>query len=209
MTRPMDSLLATQLDAPQVSFATFVDLEFDFNLRLWSGYGPIVWQDVEWLGNGWLRPIKQVGETSDLSSAGVQIELGGAASEAIAMILRSAMHARVCKVYIAAMWDLGFLGNPLLVFAGRFSTAEFADSGSESTITLTYESKLVTLRNSSDLKYTDAAQKDTYPSDRGFEYVQQMANWTGYWVRPEATTKNETAIKTTKTQPTTKPRARK
>jgi hypothetical protein len=209
MTRAMDSLLSTQLDAPQVTFATFAELEFDFPLRLWSGYGSIVWQDVEWLGNGWLRPIKAINENADLTAAGVQVELGGAASEAIAMILRSAIHARQCRIYIGAMWDLGFLGNPLLVFAGRFSTAEFNDTGTESTIALQYESKLITLRNSSDLKFTDAAQQDIYPGDKGFEYVQQMANWTGYWVRPEATPKNETAIKTIKTQPTTKPRARK
>lgn len=198
MTRAdMDNALIAELDEKVIRPCWLVHLQFDQPLYMWSGRGPLLWDGKTWLGNGWLRPIKAIAENDDLKATGVEIELGGAASELTALVLSQAKRSRTATVYLGLLNSVDTLhGNPYPVFIGRYDTAEFTDDGEDTRVVLKYESQLLDLAIATEHRYTHECQKLLFPSDRGFEYMETLADWEDVWIVPAQKKKDESRRRT-------------
>lgn len=135
-----------------------------------------------WLGNGYFKDIPSVSESKRVSAASIAIQLVGEPSTIISTILNNASHQASCQLYFGFLNSAGaMVSNPYLLFKGKLSTAELADSPDQATIILTYENELINVLNNNEFRYNDGTQQLFYPSDIGFEYMEALADWSGYW----------------------------
>ena len=146
------------------------------------------WDGKTWLGNGWLRPIRAIEETSEVKAVGCEIELSGTISNLITLVLNDAKLKNKGKVWLGLLDESQspqVLPDPYQIFSGKLDVPVISSTETEITLTLSYESDLRGLNRPNEFRFTDQAQKAIYPSDKGFEYVVTMETWDGYWGRPE------------------------
>lgn len=154
--------------------------------RWWTGNRNLSWNSQTWGGNGYILNIGAIEETEDLSFSGTVVELAGDLSILISLLLNNSFTGQSGKVYFGLLDSSNNIINaPYEIFSGFLDNVEIKKTGQSGSIQLTYENDLTLLRRSSDFKFTSATQKIFYPDDLGFEYVPQMANWNGYWGKPE------------------------
>lgn len=148
----------------------------------------LTWDGKTWLGNGWLRPIRSIEETSEVKAVGCEIVLAGTISSLIALALSDVRLKNKAKVWLGLL-NIGdtpeVLPDPYQIFSGKLDVPVISTSETEITLTLNYESDLRGLNRPNEFRFTDQAQKAIYPSDKGFEYVVTMETWDGYWGKPE------------------------
>lgn len=159
-------------------------------LRLWTGYGDFSWDTEIWYGNGWFNGFDGAGETDDLRADGCSILLAGVPQSVISLILGEASQGKPGKLWFGALDDVGALvDTPYLLFSGRLDVPEIDDGAEGASVRITYESELADLEKEEEWRYTDEHQKFWYPGDRGLEFLASLADWSGYWGKPERDSK--------------------
>lgn len=83
-------------------------------------------------------------------------------------------------------FGLEIVSDPLLIFSGLFDSCTIQESANTSTIGLSYESRAILLNQSRGHRWTHESQQNFFLGDNGFEYVPAVADWRGYWGKPEA-----------------------
>lgn len=152
-------------------------------LRLWSGMGDLSWGSETWLGNGWFRGFQGVEESSDISSTGMDITLAGVPQTLISMVLSSARQNALGELYFGLLDSAGgVIADPCLVFEGRLDVPTIDDQVGGPIIQISYESRLVDLDRSKEYRYTPESQRIFNATDKGFDYVANIAaGWKGQW----------------------------
>jgi len=69
------------------------------------------------------------------------------------------------------------------IFKGYMDQMNIEEGAETSTVALSMESKLIDLERSRVLRYTDANQKSRFPTDRGFEFVEDLQDKQFNWGR--------------------------
>lgn len=184
MARALTAPMIAALTAPSAQPVFFYEGIFvGFTLRLWSGLGDISWNGETWLGNGWFRGFQGVEEDNDLGSTGMEIALAGVPQSLISTILGAIQQNAAGKLWIGALDSSGnIIADPYLMFVGRLDVPTVDDQTSGPIIQISYESHLVDLDRSKEYRYTSESQRIFNATDRGFEYVAQIAKgWKGQW----------------------------
>lgn len=183
MTRTLTTPVKNQLTASTNRPALLFDLFFEqATIRLWTGYGTLVWGTDVYFGNGWLTSVSNYSETGDIRPEGMTITLTGIPLEVTSLILSSAKQSDTCNVWFAVLNEAFVLINdPFKLFRGRFDLAEIKEGPDTTTIAINYESRLVALDKPKIRRYTQADQAAQYPDDKGFEHVIKIPEWTGFW----------------------------
>lgn len=185
MSRTLPTAFLAALMAKNVRPALFFEGEFtDGWLRLWSGVGEIVWGERTWTGAGILLGIGGIDEGRDVVASGTSVTLSGVPTDLMAVAISKARQGAPGRIYLGLLTftDLGvaLASTPLILFAGILNVPSAASGRETTTITLTYENRLVDLTRARELRYTDETQRQLFPGDRAFEYVtaiQQKAAW--------------------------------
>jgi hypothetical protein len=73
--------------------------------------------------------------------------------------------------------------DPYLAFEGRLDIPSIQEDGDNSIITISYESRLIDLERSREIRYTHEEQTRLFPGDLGFEYVASMQEKEVLWGR--------------------------
>jgi hypothetical protein len=146
----------------------------------------ITWGGHTYLGNGWLRPLKTVEETSDVKAVGCEITLNGTIAELLSYALVDARISNRGRVWLGMLDSTNSLiADPYQIFAGKLDIPTIQVDETTITLTLAYESDLRGLERPNEFRFTDQSQKALYSDDKGFEYVVTVEKWDGYWGKPE------------------------
>lgn len=146
----------------------------------------ISWDGKTWEGNGWLRPIKAIDETTEVRAVGCEITLSGTITQLISYTLTSARLKNKGKIWLGMLDENNALiATPYQLFAGKLDFPRIEINENDMSVLLAYESDLRGLERPNEFRYTDQSQKELYPSDKGFEYASSIDKWDGYWGKPE------------------------
>lgn len=163
-------------------FFLFEGIFASSTLRLFSGLGDFSFDGETWLGNGWFKGIGDIAEDNSISAHGVDILLSGVPLSLVSLILSEARHSSRGSIYIGAFdssWDT--IDDPYLLFEGALSAPRIDDSADIAEVVLSYEDDLIMLNRSRELRNNEQSQRSIFPSDKGFQYVESIQKWQGFW----------------------------
>ncbi|MBX9580473.1 MAG: hypothetical protein K2X87_09210 [Gemmataceae bacterium] len=151
-------------------------------LRLWNGYGDVVWGGNTWQGNGWFQGPEGMEETTELEATDMAVVLTGVSDAALALVLTSQRQGGLGTLWFGFLDAAGaVVADAYSAWSGYYSHAEVAYGPAEASVTLYYDSPLVDLERPNEGRWTDACQQRLFPGDTGFRYVVAAANWSGTW----------------------------
>jgi hypothetical protein len=207
MSRDLSSALSNSLEDNVVYPFFAVELQFDSpnTLRLWTGYGTLVYEDVSYFGTGELLGISSVEETVEMAAKGATLTLSGVPSEVISLALQEPYQGRVCKINFGMFATDNLLQEDATsyillqdgakialesqqtslteVFTGYMNQMNIEEGPDTSTIQLTVENKLVDLERPRVARYTSAYQKDKFNGDLGLDFVESLQDQKLTWGR--------------------------
>lgn len=184
MPRTVDAATITELTASKVSprFWLQIELADGILLNYWTGEKDISWNSKTWLANGFFKNLSQLRESSQGNSEGFEIDLAGEPSALIALALAGNFQRyRPANVYFGFVSDANVVVDTPIVFSGRLETMKLIDGTDQATLKLRYTSLLSILEQPTDRRFNQQSQQIDYPTDLGFQYVEQMLKWDGYW----------------------------
>lgn len=204
MSRTLSTAVSDALDDDVVYPFFAVELLFDGDevLRMWTGLGTLVYQDVSWFGTGSLLQIDTIEETSEIAAKGATVTLSGVPSEVLALALSEPYQGRQAKIYfgtfsrgVLLQEDSAYIlfedGSKILledrktglteIFAGYMDQMNIEEAEGGSTVQLTIENKLIDLERPRTARFTNAYQKYLYPNDKGFEFVEDLQTKELFW----------------------------
>lgn len=104
MARSLSANLLSGLTSRSSSPILLAELFFDSEkLRLWSGYGTISWNGVDWVGSGLLGTISQIEDTQETRAANHTIQLTGIPSDMVALALGEKFSGRRYNLYLGTI----------------------------------------------------------------------------------------------------------
>lgn len=145
----------------------------DRALRLWTGVGDRTISSETFLGTGSVLQISGLEEVADLSAKGATLTLSGLNSDIVSLALTEEYQGRLGKVY----WGVKENVNVVELFSGFMDKMTIKDDGETSTITLTLESKLVTLERANIRRYTDKSHKAVIVTEDYDESTDTFFKW--------------------------------
>ena len=207
MSRTLSTAVSDSLDDDVVYPFFAVELLFDGDevLRMWTGFGTLVYDSVSWYGAGNLLGVSNVEETSEIAAKGATLTLTAVPSEIISLALTQPYQGRVCNIYFG-MFSRGSLqqegseayilmedGSKIMlelretglteIFTGYMDQMIIEEGPDSSTIQLAVENRLVDLERARPARYTSAYQKSKYPTDLGFDFVESLQDQKLVWGR--------------------------
>tara|TARA_R110002051_G_scaffold222542_1_gene286089 strand:- start:1115 stop:1750 length:636 start_codon:yes stop_codon:yes gene_type:complete len=183
-----------------------VEMLFDGNqtLRLWTGYGTLNYQGLEWYGTGSMLQIDSVEETTEIAARGASLTMSGIPEEVLALALREPYQGRKANIYFGNFTQ-GLLQlessdfilfedgsrielevgttNLSQIFTGYMDQMNIEETPDTCTVQLTLENKLVDLERARVSRFTSAYQKSKYPQDKGLEFVEGLQDKEIVWGR--------------------------
>lgn len=180
MARMLPAGMAAALAQGSVTLFYAVEMLFDSGtIRLWTGYGDKTINSQTYTGAGTLLNIDGIAEVADLNASGITISLSGISSSVISLALQENYQGRVAKVYFGVEGVSGVVE----VFSGFMDVMTIQHSGDKMNVTLSIESKLVTLQRPNIRRYTSANHKLRNPGDTFFDYVAKLQDKEIVWGR--------------------------
>jgi len=154
-------------------------------VRVWTGNATKSLSDDfgggNYLGVGTLGGVSAVTETTDVSAKGIDLTLSGIPTEYVSLALSDNYRGRQVAVYLILFNTAMTSYEQITMFRGRMNQISINESGETSTLIISCENRLIELNRPTELRYTDEAQKELYPTDKGLEFVAAMANKSIYW----------------------------
>lgn len=177
----MQSAVTADLVRPII----LVQCAFDSgNLNLWNGVGNLTVSSVDYVGAGTLLNIGQIAETSELQANGITVTLSGITDPLLAKARDEDYQGRELKVLLGAMdASNGVISTPVNVFSGFMDTMVINDSSETATIQIAVENRLIEFERTRVRRYTAEDQLIDFPSDKGLEFVADMAEKEIVWGR--------------------------
>lgn len=153
------------------------------NVYAWSGYGTIVWNGENWIGTGTLLSVSEVSENSDTGAAGATVALNGIPQTLISLALAECRQGASGRIYFGVLSSGAVLADPILMFEGKLDVPTIEEDAEVSSITITYESRLIDLERPRINRYTKEDQIRIFPGDKGFDYVPSIQEQKITWGR--------------------------
>lgn len=199
--------MIAEFSGSSVSPVLLAELYFDSGtLRLWTGYGNLVWGDNTYTGIGTLIGISAVQETQDIQARGIVVTLNGIPSTIISLALSERSRGRYFKLYLASvdssryvatesspgrvmledgsgyvLLENQLLDTPYRFFSGLMDVMEFTDSGETADMRLSVENILITGQRAKISRYTAEDQRKRFPNDKGLEFINQLQDKEIVW----------------------------
>ena len=186
MSREISQTVLDSLEDSVIYPFFAVELFFDAaSLRLWTGEGTLIYEELEWLGASTLMSIDVIEETSEIAAKGATLTLSGIPPEVLGLALGQAYQGRKAKIYFG-MFN-GDQTDLTEVFSGYMDQMNIEEGAESSRITLMIENKLIDLEKPRTSRFTNAYQKFLYPNDKGLEFVEELQDKDLYWGRAAPT----------------------
>lgn len=183
MSRTLTSAMQTVATAEVVRPILLVQCAFDSDdLNLWSGIGDLTVDSVDYVGAGTLLSVSPVKESADLAANGMSVTLSGVTDPLISKARDEDYQGRELKIFLGAMDSANsVIADPVLIFSGFMDTMSIQDSADTATITVSVENRLIEFQRNRVRRYTAEDQKIDYPTDKGLEFVAEIAEKEIVW----------------------------
>jgi len=190
MSRTLTSAMQAVATAEVVRPIVLVQCDFDSGaLNLWNGIGNLTVSSVDYVGAGTLLEIGKVSESADLSADGMSLKLSGVTDPLVSKARDEEYQGRELKVLLGAMDSTNsVISSPVIIFSGFMDTMTIQDTADTATITVTVENRLIEFQRNRIRRYTAEDQKIDYPTDKGLEFVAEIAEKEIVWGRTQAAT---------------------
>lgn len=190
MSRQLTTAMQSAVTADLVRPITLVQCFFDSgNVNLWSGIGNLTVDSVDYVGAGTLLKISEVVESAELSANGMSVALSGITEPLLSKARDEDYQGRELKVLLGAMdASNGVVSDPVIVFSGFMDTMIINDGAETAAIQITVENRLIEFERTRVRRYTAEDQKIDYPTDKGLEFVAEMAEKEIVWGRSSVST---------------------
>lgn len=182
MARTLPTGFATVFSSPDVRPIYLAEIDWPSGLiRVWTGYGDLIWDGHTWQGTGEYGKISDVEESTDGGANGITLELSGIPSANIIDALSNDAQGHVAKVWLTSLAKDGTLEcEPYKIFEGFIDVTPWEDSGDSCTISVQLEKERIR-RSAQTRRATHQDQQIDYPGDMFFEYVasleSKVINW--------------------------------
>lgn len=181
-------LTATYVSSSVSLIQPYIAAYMDFSgsaVRVWTGIYEKNFSDDfgggDYLGVGTLGTITPITETTEVVAKGMDLTLSGVATEYVSLALNDNYRGRQVAIYLILFNTAMSSYEKITLFRGRMNQLIINESGERSSITVKCENRLIDLNRPTDVRYTDQAQKELYPADKGLEFVASMADKSIYW----------------------------
>ena len=179
---------ATYVSSSVVLVQPYIAAYMDFSgsaVRVWTGNTSKSLSDDfgggNYLGVGTFGGVSAVTETTEVSAKGIDLTLSGIPNEYVSLALSDNYRGRQVAVYLLLFNTAMTSYEQITMFRGRMNQISINESGETSTLIVSCENRLIELNRTTDVRYTDEAQKELYPTDTGLQFVAAMANKSIYW----------------------------
>ena len=185
MSRDLSAGVISAIEDSQVRpFYLFQGEFVSGTVRAWNGIGDLSWNSQTWGGLGSMLFFSSVEETSDVKAAGMTVTLNGMASSNISLALSDCRQGYSGKIYLGFFDSSNaIISSPYLVFSGRLDTVSIDEGPDTSIVTLNYESRLIDLQRTREIRYTDQEQQRMFSGDLGLEFVADLQDKVLNWGR--------------------------
>lgn len=207
MPRPVSAGFNTILNQSTLTPYILIELLLDSGaIRLWTGLNDLVFNGNTYTGAGTLLSLSSVEETAEISAKGISVSLSGLDSSVISLALAEPYQNRRANIYFGVIGTTNFilledgsylidfddskfiLNNSYLnefstQFSGLIDQMAINDTGETITISVSIESRLIDLERSKTWRYSSEDQKRVYPTDKGFDFVNDLKTKTLLWGR--------------------------
>ena len=185
-------------------FAVELLFDGDQTLRLWTGYGTLVYRGQDWYGTGSFLQIDSVEETTEIAARGASITLSGIPQEVLSLALSEPYQGRKANIYFGN-FSKGLIllessdyilfedgskvsleagsTNLSQIFSGYMDQMNIEETADTCTVELTLENKLIDLERARVARFTSAYQKSLYPDDLGLDFVESLQDKEIVWGR--------------------------
>lgn len=183
MSRTITAGMITELTAGNLRPVTLIKFAFDSgDLNLWSGIGNLSWSGDTYTGAGNLLSASPVSETESIKANGVTFSLSGMPSSIISTALSEDYQGRTVSMWRGAFdSSKAIVADPILIFAGEMDVMTIEEDGDTATVSVLGESELRSLTRPSPRKWTSGDQKAIYPTDSGFDLLDQIQDDPVIW----------------------------
>lgn len=185
MARNVESTTLAQVQAAKCYLALLAFFDFQGGaVRVWTGYGNLVYGGNTFTGLGDLGTVSPVEETTELRANGLAFTLNGIPSSMLSSVLNETYRGRAVTLWLATLTSAGAItGTPYPVFQGKTDMFAVAPGAETCSITITAENRAIDFLRNLDRRYTHDDQQINFPGDDGFIYVadsmQKNFQWGG------------------------------
>lgn len=179
--RDIPAALITALESSQFKPIFFVEVMFQTPLRFTSFYSTKTVGGVDYVGLGNLGSINSVSEGSDLEPQQLSISIAGVSQASLSGALTEPYINRNAKVMVG-MLDANdnLLSDPFNYFVGKVDEIK-VEYGKIGKIEIIIRDRLADWARPRLERYTNADQQAKYPTDKGLEFVSQVAEKEIIW----------------------------
>jgi len=182
MARGLHANTITELSEPDVRIGYFLSIGFDTPLYLSSLRHDKDWDSKTWLGNGMFHGADSIDEDQDLGVDELSVFLSGVDSTILSAFMNYSEADVVGQIYLVFFdenWAV--VADPYLLFEGLLDEVEISEEADDTSIEVSFQNRLSQLDRASDIRWNHNNQIDRFAGDLGFDYVQALVDYDGYW----------------------------
>jgi hypothetical protein len=189
MPRAMSSAVLAAITSPSFVPAVFFQGTFlSGPVYVWSGLGPIVWNDHTWQGIGSFGGVSAIDEGSTVEARGITVSLSGFDPIFLPAVMGEFALLQGMALYLGVFNAGELIVDPLVIFAGRLDQPNVTVTGDKATIAINCESVLLDMDVAVNRRYTADDQQRDWPGDLCFNFVNAIQEVNLYWGDAPTTT---------------------
>lgn len=183
--RGLDAATITAIESGNVRWCYLVDIEFDTDPLYFSSlYQDLDYDSKTYIGAGNLGTISNTSENASLEPSNVKISLSGVNPAVLPTVFSQEYINRPASIRLLTFNDSDAVIGEIPYYNGIISSLNL-DYGKTASIQIELADQLSIWNRKKVRRYTDQDQKARYPSDRGFEFVEQIQDLQVVWPTKE------------------------
>jgi len=168
----------TALEKPTARVAYFQELSFvSGTLRVCTYNQTFTWGGYDWIGLGSLGKISPISESEGVASSSMTFGLNVAQLPVLALAVGPVedYRAQDAKLYFCPLDSVGkLIDTPEIAWRGIMDTMTVGVEGESGQIMLKCETSAYGLKRRPTQRINAAQQKQRYPTDTGFDYLNDL-----------------------------------
>ena len=148
---------------------------------LWTGMGPLSWDDQTWVGIGTLGGLTPSDDGSTVEAKGIAVTLSGIDPTTFSDVLGEFLLGAPMTVYLAGFNGGGLIDSPIPLFVGRMDQPAMTIGAESAIISINCENRLIDMNTSGERRDTADDQQRDWPGDLGMNFVYALQEKTWYW----------------------------
>jgi len=175
MSRGIHADVVTELAKDAFNMAHLVDIDFATPMYLTDYRHELVDSSHTYVSSSYLLSMGDVSESTDLQVGSINIDLSGVEQAYISILLSGNYIDRRVTIKRALLTTTGaVIGEPFILYEGRISGFNIADSGSDSVVRISVASHWADFERVNGRRTNDNSQQSAFSGDKGMEFASEI-----------------------------------